>query len=255
MNNTIAIFIKQMQSLLKNPVMLISAVIYVALVLVITLLMGEDPGIDDCDVCIPAYICEEHIEAAAPLDTPRPSFAGLFAVMFLGLSMIGSSSALILEDKSTQNLRFLAMADVKPKQYMVGTASGLAVMSFSMLILFALVGRYFGEAMLWFLSVAMSGALVSILLGIMIGMSKYPILATPISVVFGLGPMLSTFNENLARILRFTYTQQVNLAFSDLHNDLANLDFSSNFTIIGANGAVFLLIFIWLNRKGTLVRN
>jgi len=171
--------------------------------------------------------------------------------MFLGLTLLSYSSALVYEDKSTQNFRFMAMANVKPVQYLIGTASSLAALSFVIIICFALAGRYFGPKTIWFVSAGLSGGLVSILLGISIGMSKYPVLATPFSLLLGIGPMLSGLNENLARILRFTYTQQVNLLFSDINSGIIS-GFTSNFQIIALNGAAVCIFFIWVNRKGSL---
>ena len=251
MTNMKAIFIKQMQSLLKNPAMLIHAAIYIGLVLVMTFIATEPPEYD-CDICYPAYVCAEHLDITAPLDVPRPSLAGLFAVMFVGLVLVGFSAALITEDKATQNLRFMAMSGVRPKQYLIGTAASLLLLTFAIILVFALVGGYlFGPDLPYFLAIGMLSALVSVLLGVTIGLSKYPIVASPISMILGIGPMLSTMNENLARYLRFTYTQQVNRAFSDISEGVV-LDFTENFIIIGINGVVVLLAFLWVNRRGTL---
>jgi len=247
MRNAKAIYHKQLQSLLKNPGMIVQAVIFLILVIAITFLIGDDTPVD-CDSCIPAYVCETCAETNAPLDTPNPSLAGLFVVMFVGFAVVGSASALVMEDKNTQNLRFMKMADVKPYEYLVGTAVSMFAVILVILILYALVGRYFGADMLWFMAATASGALVSVLLGLVVGLSKAPGLATLFSMVFGLGPMLSSFNETLARLLRFTYTQQVNLAVSGLDGDL-----STNFIVIAANGAVVLAYFIWMHRKGNFL--
>jgi len=244
MNNIIAVYIKQIQSLVKNPVMLVQAVLFLGLVFVITLLIGVDEEID-CDACIPAYVCAVCTEENT-LDTPDPSMAALFTVMFVGLTLMGTASSLVTEDKTTNNLRFMTMAKVKPFQYLLGTGAALFSFVFIIIILFATVGGYF-EYMLWFIAVTSFGALVSILLGTAIGLSKMPILAMPVSLVLGMGPMLSAFNETLANALRFTYTQQINLALSNVEYDM-----SSNFIVIGINGLVVLAFFIWMHRKGEM---
>ena len=243
MRNTKAIFIKQLTSLIKHPVMLAQAVVFLVLVFVIMLLIG--PEEEDCEACIPAYVCAECVENE--IEIPIPSLAGMFTVMFVGLAMVSSSSALVQEDKITHNLRFMTMAGVKPKQYLPGTAAAILIVSFVVLILFALIGRYFGMEMLVFVAVAATGALVSILLGIAIGLSKMPILATPLSMLLGLGPMLSSFNDDLAGYLYFLYTMQLNHALSALGEDM-----TSNFLIIATNGLVVLVVFVWMHRKGAL---
>jgi len=192
-------------------------------------------------------VCAQCLEENVSPDTPNPSLSGLFALMFVGLSLMGSASALVLEDKTTQNLRFMTMSGVKPFQYLLGTIPSLFMLSFAVVVLFSLVGGYFGAEMLRFVSVTAMGAMVSTLLGVAIGLSKAPILATPFSLLLGFGPMLSTLNATLARYLRFTYTQQINLAVSDLSQDM-----SSNFLIIGINGFVILLVFVWMHRRGEL---
>jgi len=246
MKNTKAIFFKQFQSLVRSPGMIVQAVLFLVLVIVMSFLIrGHEET--DCETCIPAYECAQCIEDNAHTNTPEPSLTGLFTVMFVGFVMIGAAAALVNEDKTTKNLRFMAMADVKPWQYMIGTLASMILLAIGILVLYALVGRYFGIQMLWFVAATASGAVVSIILGLTVGLSKVPGIATILSLVLGLGPMLSGFNDALAEILRFTYTQQVNLAISDLNGDM-----TSNFIIIGANGAVILLLFIWTHRKGVL---
>ncbi|MCL2528658.1 MAG: hypothetical protein FWE42_09605 [Defluviitaleaceae bacterium] len=246
MKNIKAIFFKQFQSLLRNPGMIVQAVLFLILVIIMNFLIGGYEA-TDCESCIPAYVCTQCLEEDAGTDTPDPSLVGLFAVMFVGFAIVGSASALVVEDKTTQNLRFMAMAGVKPWQYLIGTVVGMVIIIIGILVLYALVGRYLGVQMIWFMAITGSGALVSVLLGLVVGLSKVPGLATLFSLVLGLGPMLSGFNEALARVLRFTYTQQVNLAVSDLGADL-----TSNFMIIGVNGAVILLLFVWMHRRGVL---
>jgi len=251
MRNIRAIFFKQSQSLIKSPGMIIQAVLFMALILVMSFLISDDGPID-CDSCIPKYVCAYCLEnGGAPLNTPNPSLTGLFTVMFVGFAVVGTASALVIEDKTTQNFRFMKMADVKPKHYLLGTLASMSIITLVLLFLYAVVGGYFGANMLWFMGAAMAGALVSILLGLLVGMSRAPGLTTVFSLVLGLGPMLSSFNEALARLLWFTYTQQVNIALSDL-SDGVTTGFGTNFMVIGANGVVILLMFIWMHRKGTL---
>ena len=248
MRNVNAIFIKQLQSLVKNPVMLVQAVMFVGIVMVMSFFINLANDDDyDCAYCIPAYICEQCLEDDASPYTPDPSLAGTFTVMFAGLTMISTASMLVTEDKTTGNLRFMTMAGVKPKQYLLGSIAGLFVLSVWVLVAFSLVGQYFGAYLLRFVSITAAGLLVSILLGVAIGLSKVPMLAFPFSLVLGLGPMLSGLNETLARGLRFVYTQQVSLAISSLGEDM-----SYNFFVIGINGFIVLIWFAWMHRKGEL---
>ncbi|MCL2499640.1 MAG: ABC transporter permease [Defluviitaleaceae bacterium] len=248
MKNTKAIFIKQIRSLIKSPAMIGQGIFFAVVVLVMTFLMGPER---ECDVCIPAYVCETCLRENPLHSLPTPTIAGLFTVMFVGMALMSSSSGLVQEDKTTHNLRFMTMAGMKPFQYLVGTASALFIMTIPILFLFAMVGRYFGGDTLWFLIIATSGAIVSILFGIAMGLSKAPGLAYPISMIIGFGPMFSSFNENLARWMHFTYTQQINLGIYHLgKGEGGNLP--RMFMILGVSAVVILLAFVWMHRKGEL---
>ena len=244
MNNTKAIFIKQMTSLLKVPSMIVQGVLFLIIAAAFVFFLGPDE-VHECDYCIPAYVCAPcEQEAYERFELPIPSGVGLFAVVFIGLALIGSASALVIEDKTTTNLRFMAMADVKPYQYLVGTVASTIIVVAVMLVFYALLGGYFGVDMFWFMAIGVSGGLVSILLGVVVGLSKVPILATPLSLILGLGPTFGSQNETVANMLRFTFIQQVNIAIADLSADL-----TSSFLIIGANGAVVMLLFVFMHRS------
>jgi len=239
MNNVKAIFIKQLTSLIKAPSLIIQGILFLVIAGVFLLIASEPP---DCDTCIPAYVCE--ICEEDRFELPLPSGVALFAVIFIGLALVGSASSQVNEDKTTKNLRFMAMADVKPFQYLLGTATAMIIVVGAVLFFYALLGGYITSNMFWFMTVGISGGIVSILLGVVIGLSKVPILATPISLILGLGPTLGSLNETVARALSFTFIQQVNIAMADLSEDL-----TSNFLIIAANGVVVLLLFTWMHRK------
>jgi hypothetical protein len=246
MRNTQAIFYKQMTSLIKSPGMIVQGVLFAVMVLVFTFIMGPDR---ECDDCIPAYVCDYCMETNPLHSLPTPSITGMFTVMFIGMAMVGSASALVQEDKTTHNLRFMTMAGMKPRQYLLGTASALFITSIPLLFLFAMVGRHFGVVTLEFMVITASTALVSIILGIAVGLSKAPIIATPLSMALGMGPMFSSFNERLANFFHYTYTQQANLGIYHLAERGLQ---GRTFMIVGGNLLVILLVFVWMHRKGEL---
>ena len=245
MNNIKAIFIKQFTQHLKVPSIIIQGFMFLVIAAAFIFFFPDNRTDQDCDSCIPAYVCatcEE--EEANRFQLTLPSQAGMFAIIFIGLALVGSTSAIVLEDKTTTNLRFMAMADVKPYQYLIGIVTSTIIVVAVMLIFYALLDEHFRENMVKFMSIGIFGGLVSILFGMVIGLSKMPVLATPISIILGLGPTFGAANETFANVIRFTFIQQVSLAFTDLSEDL-----TSNFLIIGANGIVILLIFIFMHRK------
>jgi len=244
MNNFKAIFIKQMTSLIKVPSMIIQGLMFLLIAAAFVFFLWDDDDYE-CASCIPAYVCAT-CEADA-INIPLPSGVALFAVIFIGLALVGSASAMVYEDKLTSNLRFMAMADVKPHQYLLGTVLSCIIVVAVLLVFYALLGRYFGADFVRFMGIGLFGGLVSILLGIVIALSKYPLFATPISLILGLAPTFSNASEALARVLQFTFIQQVNLAMAELDADL-----TQNFLIIAANGLVILAAFIFMHRKNKL---
>ena len=243
MINIKAIFIKQLTSMIKAPALIAQGVIFLLIALAFTFLVGADDP-HDCEYCIPAYVCTPcELEAAEGFQLPVPSGVVLFTVVFIGLALMGSVAALVHEDKTTTNLRFMAMADVRPHQYLIGTLTSVILVVAIMLVFYALAGGYLGRDMIWFMIVGISGGIVSTILGVVIALSKAPILASPISIILGLGPTLSSLNPTLANALRFTFIQQVHIAMADLSADL-----TPNLLIIAANGGVVLLAFILMHR-------
>ena len=222
MRNIKAIFTKQILSFFKKPAIISSSAAFLAFPIIFSLL------ITDSD--------------------PR-ELVNIFAIMFIGVSMIGTASSFLMEDSSTMNLRFMAMAGMRPFQYLIGTSSALLLIAFGALVIFSAVGGYFNEEMIIFLTLTMLGAAVSVLLGITLGLSRTTWLSQPLAMVLGFGPVISDTNERLANIFQFTYTQQVSFAIRDLSGDMTR-----PVQIVLANMAVILLVFILMNRKHGLDR-
>ena len=244
MNNIKAIFIKQLTSALKVPTIIIQGLIFLGMAAAFVFLLPADPEYD-CYVCVPAYVCAAcEAREYERFQLPLPTGVSVFAVIFVGLALMGGTSGMVLEDKTTTNLRFMAMADVKPYQYLIGTLSSLLIVVTVMLVFFALLGGYFGDGFFRFMAVGVAGGLVSLLFGIVMGLSKIPFLAWPFSFVLGMGPTFASQNQALANVLRFTYVQQVNIALADLNADLTPI-----FLTIGANAVVVLLVFLLMHRK------
>lgn len=241
------IYLKQLTSLLKMPVMLFQAILFLVITLLITI-FSPSPYEEDCATCIPAYVCATcEAEANSGFQLPDISLAGVFVVMFVGLTLLSSASGLVQEEKTTQNLRFLRMANVNPWVYLLGTMGALFTLSVVVIVLFGLLGRYTGVDLLMFTAVTSSGALISIVLGIGLALSKHAWASLPLSLLLGFGPMMSEFNDTVANVLQFTYTMQLRIAIGEIGGDIA-----SNFIIIAINAAIAIGIFAFVHRKGKL---
>lgn len=154
-------------------------------------------------------------------DMPEHFFANLFAIMYIGMAPLTSISAIISEEKEKNTLRVLYMSNVKAIEYFIGNA--IYIWSICMLgsLVIGLAGGYRGELLIKFLVVMAIGHMISTLMGASIGaFSKNQMMATsvtiPVMMVFSFLPMLSMFNDTIAKIAKIFYSQQLHLLINNL---------------------------------------
>jgi len=180
-------------------------------------------------------------------------FVRMFVPMFVGMSMVGTSSAFVMGDRATMNLRFMSMAGVKPYQYLAGTGGSLLAISFVIMVIYSQISGYWGNELLAFLAIGTLGASIAILLGMSIGMFKYPWLGQPVGMLLAFGTMLSEANETLANIFRFSFIQQLNDAFNSLV-EYGNVNMAQTMPILLVNAAVVVAMFVLVNWKNGLYK-
>lgn len=169
-----------------------------------------------------------------------------FVIMFIGISMIGSSAAFISEDSRTMNLRFMAMAGVKPYQYLIGTGATILLVSFSALVLFGLMQGRSLVAMVNFLVISMLGAACSMLLGITLRLSKIAKFTGVIALILGVMPIMGDYGvPYITELFGFIFTQQVNYA---IRQDLMSFP-AESVRLIAINLVVLLVIFLSVNSR------
>ncbi len=226
MRNVKAIFKKQLKDTLKNKTVLIQFVMFPAL----TLIMDNAIRIEGM---------------------PKNFFVNLFAVMYIGMAPLTSMAAVIAEEKEKNTLRVLMMSNVKPHEYLLGIGS--YVWSVCMLgsAVICILGGYSLQISVAFMGVMAIGIFVSLLAGAAIGTwSQTQMMATsitvPVMMIFSFMPMLSMFNSVIAKIAKFTYTQQISLMLNRINNLQLNAD---NFIIVAANIAVTAALFTIAYKK------
>lgn len=186
----IAILWKQIKDTLKNKTILIQFVMFPALTLI--------------------------MENAVKMEgMPEHFFATLFAVMYMGMAPLTSMASIISEEKEKNTLRVLRMANVKPAEYLVGVGVYIWLICMIGAGVIGIAGKYEGSAFCNFMCIIGIGMLVSVLIGAAIGTwSKNQMTATsitvPVMMVFSFLPMLSMFNDGIAKVAKITYSQQVN---------------------------------------------
>ena len=191
MNNTIAIIKKQLKDTLKNKTVLIQFIMFPML----TLIMNHTIAIDGM---------------------PENFFVNLFATMYIGMAPLTSIAAIIAEEKEKNTLRVLIMSNVRPYEYLLGIGIYVWVICMIGAVVICTAGGYKPQGNITFMSIMAIGILASLLAGTTIGTySHTQMMATsvtlPVMMFFSFMPMLSLFNTTIAKIAKFTFTEQISL--------------------------------------------
>lgn len=220
MRNIMAIIEKQWKDTLKNKEVLIQFMLFPLLTVVM-----------------------EH--AVVLEQMPEHFFVTLFSTMYIGMAPLTSMASIIAEEKEKHTLRVLIMSDVKAAEYLVGVGSYVWLACMLGSIVMAVTGGYRREEFAVYLGIMCMGIFISLVMGAVIGIwSQNQMAATsvalPVMIVFSFLPMIALFNESIAKISRFTYSQQV----YSLLNRVGDLKINKEMVfVILIHLAVVLLLF------------
>lgn len=226
-----AILWKQIKDTLKNKTILIQFVMFPVM----------------------TVIMENAIEIQ---DMPEHFFANLFAIMYVGMAPLTSVAAIIAEEKEKNTLRVLQMSNVKGGEYLLGNLIYIFVMCMTGSLVIGLAGGYEGKTLLAFLVIMAVGHIISAVLGAAIGViSKNQMSATsltvPVMMVFSFLPMLSMFNETIAKVAKVVYSQQLHLLLQNIHKPELS---GRGLSVLVVNAVVILSIFVAAYRRGFAAR-
>jgi ABC-2 type transport system permease protein len=219
-----AIFSKQIKELIKNSEVLILFFVYPLVGVVMTVAM------------------KEQMQGSL-------LFVGIFATMHSVFTPIVTTAAIISEEKEKNTLRVLMMATVKPLEYLVSIGSFLFICTLISGSLFIFLGEYALQEAVLFLIYLSVGSLLSILIGMSIGMyAKNTMAANSLAVPTGLFlsflPMLAEFNQKVHAVSKMLYTGQVSQWIAK-----ENTPSLGGMLLILFYLALFMGIFIYLFRK------
>lgn len=220
MRNIMAIIEKQWKDTLKNKEVLIQFMLFPLLTVVM-----------------------EH--AVVLEQMPEHFFVTLFSTMYIGMAPLTSMASIIAEEKEKHTLRVLIMSDVKAAEYLVGVGSYVWLACMLGSIVMAVTGGYRSAEFAVYLGIMCMGIFISLVMGAVIGIwSQNQMAATsvalPVMIVFSFLPMIALFNESIAKISRFTYSQQV----YSLLNRVGDLKINKEMVfVILIHLAVVLLLF------------
>lgn len=182
---------------------------------------------------------------------PEHFFANMFASMYMGMAPLTSMAAIVAEEKEKNTLRVLQMSNVKPLEYLFSNMIYIVSLCMIGTVVIGLAGGYGGRELLNFCWFMLLGHCISTIVGASVGVvSKNQMMATsitvPLMMIFSFLPMLSMFNETIAKVSKYVFTGQLYL----LINNVADPHISVEAVVILAvNMAVSLGIFAAAYRK------
>ncbi len=197
MKNVRIIMRKQWKDTLKNPTILIHFILFPMLGIIMTRMVKAD-------------------------GVPKDFFVNLFAAMYVGMAPLISMASILSEEKEKNTLRVLLTAHVTPWQYLFGIGSFVFLACMPGAVIFSQMSDAagFGQKMAFLLILAV-GIIESALLGAAIGVGSPNQMAAasagvPVMLVFSFLPMLSMFNEKVAKVAEYTYSEQVRILIGAL---------------------------------------
>ncbi len=226
MNNVAAILKKQLKDTFKNKTILIQFIMFPLM----TLIMNNAMKIEGM---------------------PENFFVSMFATMYIGMAPLTSMAAVIAEEKENNTLRVLLMSNVKPWEYLLGIGSYIWFACMIGAVVICAAGSYSLQERLYFMSVMAIGILASLLMGAAIGVfSKTQMMATsvtvPVMIIFSFAPMLSMFNDAIAKIAKFMYSRQIGIMLDQIHSLQLGIN---SICIVMANVFLFAVLFMAAYKK------
>lgn len=184
-------------------------------------------------------------------DMPENFFVTLFATMYIGMAPLTSMSSIIAEEKEGNTLRVLLMSNVKAVEYLIGLGIYIVFLCLIGTCIIGSQGNYTGAEFAKFLGIMFVGILTSTVIGAVVGIcSKNQMSATsiavPLMMIFSFLPMIASFNQNIGKISKFIYSQQINNLIEGISNRSVS---SQSVMIVCANIAVAVVIFIIAYKK------
>jgi len=259
MTNVNAIFYKQLKDTLKNPASMTQFIIFPLLAFVLNILMNTERMAEEMMEILPSALpYGADLEAIregmfAGMMTNMPNMTTMQATVFAGMGLIPIVAGIIAEDIETKSLRFLSMAGIRPIAYLAGIAGVIMFISLFTSVAFSLIAGFTGIDFVIFTAAMMSGVAGSIVLGATFGIMTKNQQASagitmPIALILGFGPVMAQMHSGVARFMRFTYTQQLNIIADNLTVGGIDTPLWQSFSIMWANIAVLGLLFVFVFR-------
>lgn len=182
---------------------------------------------------------------------PENYFIALFATMYIGMAPLTSMAAIISEEKERGTLRVLLMSNVKAGEYLIGTGGYVLMICSLGALFFGFLGNFRGSDLAVFVLAMCAGILISLLMGAAIGVkSKGQMAATsiavPVMMVLSFLPMLASFNDKIAKVSKYLFSQQCSNIMGGIGIHAPEVE---SIVIIGVNFLLVILLFTLCYRR------
>ena len=224
MNNILVIFKKQIMDTFKNKSILLQVILYPVITLVMEALVR-------------------------PEGMPAHYYTKMFSAMYVGMTPLISMTSIIAEEKEKNTLRVLLMSNVKPWQYLTGI--GAYVWVIFMFGTGVMAPAIEPANIPFYLLIMGLSAIVSIAIGECVGINaKKQMSATSqgsmVMLLLSFLPMLAMFNDGIAKVANFVYTQHVRSMLDEMSFSALKLDGA---IIVAVNTILAVALFIAAYRK------
>ncbi|MBP5383703.1 MAG: ABC transporter permease [Lachnospiraceae bacterium] len=224
MNNILVIFKKQIIDTFKNKSILLQVILYPVITLVMEALVR-------------------------PEGMPAHYYTKMFSAMYVGMTPLISMTSIIAEEKEKNTLRVLLMSNVKPWQYLTGI--GAYVWVIFMFGTGVMATAIEPAHIPFYLLIMGLSAIVSIAIGACVGINaKNQMSATSqgsmVMLMLSFLPMLAMFNDGIAKVANFVYTQHVRAMLDEMSFSALKLDGA---IIVAVNTILAVALFIAAYRK------
>ena len=188
-------------------------------------------------------------ENAIDIDMPELFFTKMFSSMYVGMAPLVAAASIISEEKEKNTLRVLMMAGVRPFEYLAGISVYIWILCMAGSAVMA-TGLPYGDIP-FYMAIMGAGCIISILIGACIGIfAKNQMVSTslmmPVMMVLSFSPMLAMFNDNIEKVARIVFTQQIKVSV-----DSMGFDGTGRFgvCVLAANATLALVLFFAAFRK------
>lgn len=182
---------------------------------------------------------------------PENYFISLFATMYIGMAPLTAMAAIISEEKERGTLRVLLMSNVRAGEYLIGTGGYVFTICSLGALFFGIMGKFRGGELAGFVLAMCVGILISLLLGAAIGVKSTgqmaaTSIAVPAMMVLSFLPMLASFNNTVAKVSKYLFSQQCSKILEGIGLHAARAE---SIVIIGVNFLVVILLFTFCYRR------